>query len=75
MEDFYRKLADILDVPEVKPADVLGDFTEWDSLSVLSVIAMLDSDYAINLHATELWEIKTAKDLYDRVVERSGKRT
>ena len=75
MEDFYRKLADILDVSEGKPAAVLGDFTEWDSLSVLSVIAMLDSDYGINLHATELWEFKTAQDLYDRVVERSGKRS
>jgi acyl carrier protein len=75
MEGFCRKLADILDVQEVKPADVLGDFAEWDSLSVLSVIAMLGSDYGINLHASELWGITTAQDLHDLVVERSGKRS
>ena len=74
MEDFYRKLADILDVPEVKPTDVLGDFAEWDSLSVLSAIAMFGSDYGVTLHASELWEIATAQDLHDRVAERSGKR-
>jgi acyl carrier protein len=74
MEDFYRKLADILEVPEVKPADVMGGFAEWDSLSILSVIAWLSSDYEIHLHASELWEISTAQNLQDLVVERRGQR-
>jgi acyl carrier protein len=75
MEDFYRKLADIMDVPEVKPTDILGAFAEWDSLSVLSFIAMLGSDCGINLNASELWGITTAQDLYNLVVERSGKQS
>ena len=73
MDDFYRKLADILDVPEVKPTDVLGDFPEWDSLSVLSVIALADSDYKVNLHASDLWAIATAGELQAFIAERSGK--
>ena len=52
----------------------MGGFAEWDSLSILSVIAWLSSDYEIHLHASELWEISTAQNLQDLVVERRGQR-
>ncbi|MCX6925051.1 MAG: acyl carrier protein [Verrucomicrobia bacterium] len=63
MENFYGKLAEILEVDELKPDDVLQDFEDWDSLTVLSVLAMLDANYGVNLTAGDLRQIKTAAEL------------
>ena len=46
MDGFYEKIAEILEVDTVNATDVLADFAEWDSLSVLSAIAMVGADYA-----------------------------
>ena len=75
MEEFCSKLAQILDVPEVKPTDVLSDFEEWDSLSILSVIAMASSDYRVTLHASHLWEIGTVQELHDRILAMGAKQS
>lgn len=67
MNEFISKIAEILEVESVTEFDVLGDFQEWDSLSVLSVIAMLDSDYRINLNAEDLKETITIGELWQIV--------
>jgi acyl carrier protein len=63
MHDIYSKLAQILEVERVERTDVLSEFEYWDSLTVLSVLAMLDAEYGINLTAAELRRMKTAGDL------------
>jgi acyl carrier protein len=63
MHDIYTKLAEILEVERVKAADVLGEFEYWDSLTVLSVLAMLDSAYGLNLTAADIRRMKTAGEL------------
>ena len=44
MESVYAKLAEILEVDEVKPDDVLKNFDNWDSLTVLVVLDGLRGD-------------------------------
>lgn len=73
MNDFYSKMAEILEVDAVNPGDVLAEFPVWDSLSVLSVIAMLDTDYGINVTAMELRNWRTAGELADAVGSRKSK--
>lgn len=63
MDEFYNQLAEILDEADVKPEDTLRDFSEWDSLSVLSILAMLDSKYGVNVSSEELATVITASDL------------
>ena len=63
MDDIYSKLAQILEVERVNAADVLSEFEFWDSLTVLSVLAMLDSSYGINLTAADIRRMKTAGEL------------
>lgn len=70
MNEFLQKLAECLDVGAISSADVITDLPEWDSLSVLSVIAMLDSTYKVNLVAQDLRDVKTASDLWDLVQAR-----
>jgi acyl carrier protein len=63
MDDFYSKLAQILEVEQVNAADVLSEFEYWDSLTVLSVLALLDSSYGINLTSAEIRKMRTAGEL------------
>ena len=64
-ESFYHKLAEILEVDEVQADDVLRDFPEWDSLTVLSVIAMVHTDHGVSLSAEDLRQADTAQALYE----------
>ena len=72
MDEFYAKLAEILELDEVKPSDVLRDFPEWDSLSALSVIAMVNSDYRVTLTAAELKSADTAESLRHLIERKTG---
>ena len=67
MNEFLKKIALILEVAEVKETDELKAFSQWDSLSVLSVIAILDANYGVNLRAADFEQITTAGDLWNLV--------
>jgi acyl carrier protein len=73
MEDFLNKLAEILEVDQVKASDQLTAFPEWDSLSVLSAISMILFDYRVTLTAAELRAVPTAEALYNLVILKSTK--
>ncbi len=72
MSEFLKQIAGILEVPEVKEGDDLKAVPQWDSLSVLSVIAMLDASYGVNLRAADFGPIKTAGDLWCLVQSKKG---
>jgi acyl carrier protein len=61
--EFYQQLAAILDIEEVKPENVLKDYDQWDSLAILSVLALADSQYGITIRAGEIRQVVTAADL------------
>jgi len=72
MHEFLKQVAGILEVDEVKETDELKAFPQWDSLSVLSVIAMLDASYGVNLRAADFGTIKTAGELWNLVQSRKA---
>jgi acyl carrier protein len=72
MNEFLKKIASILEVDDVKETDEFKAFPQWDSLSVLSVIAMLDASYGVNLRAADFGPVKTAGDLWNLVQSRKG---
>jgi acyl carrier protein len=67
MNEFLQKLAEILEVPAVNESDQLKAFPQWDSLAVLSVIAMLDANYGVNLRAADFAPVNTAAELWKLV--------
>ena len=69
MNEFLSKIAEILEVESVNETDDLKSFSQWDSLAVLSVIAMLDANYGVNLRAADLQAAETAGALW-AVVQR-----
>lgn len=65
MKDIYLKLADIFEVEIVHPTDEFENFEEWDSLTTLTLISMLDSDYDIQLTADKVNQFVYVQDLID----------
>jgi len=72
MDEFYKKLAEILEVDEVNENSQLESFTAWDSLGVLSAIAMIDSQYGVHLTSLDLAGIKTIDELWRLVQGKKG---
>jgi acyl carrier protein len=72
MKALLSKMAVILEEDQIEEIDDLKSFPLWDSLSVLSVIAMLDADYGVNLHATDFERIGTIADLWNLVQARKA---
>ena len=73
MNDFYAQLADVLELDQIDPSQVLRDLPEWDSLSALSVIAMINSNYRVTVSAAELRASETAEALQQLVAAKSGR--
>ena len=54
MEELVAKLAEILEVEDLDITKKFSDYDEFDSLAVLTILAMLDSDYNKSMKAAEL---------------------
>ncbi len=63
------KIAEILEVDSVSVQDQLSSFEEWDSLTALSIIAMVYGDYFKKLTNEQLKNFSTIGDLVTYVLD------
>ena len=68
MEDFLTERAEILEEDSVSASDELNSFESWDSLAVLSVAAMADSNFGVNISSKDINAAVTVGDLYHRIL-------
>ena len=63
MSEFYEGLAEILEVDEgeVNPGLPLGE--SWDSLAIVSTIALIDDVYDVMVRPEKLADCKTVGDV------------
>jgi len=54
MEKLVEDLKEIFEIDDLDVNLSFDELDEWDSLAVLSVLAVLDSDYRINMSKKEL---------------------
>ncbi len=54
MEEFLSLIAEILEEETVELSDELQSFDTWDSLTILSIIAICDEEYNASLSAEEI---------------------
>lgn len=65
-ELFLEKMVDILDAEEEISMDMqLDDIEEWDSLSVVSYVAMANTACGKKVNVKDVREAETIRDLYD----------
>lgn len=63
---FLEKMTDILDAEEDVSMDMqLDDIEEWDSLSVVSYVAMANTACGKKVNVKDVREAETIRDLYD----------
>ncbi len=68
MEQFIEKLIDVMDIEgEITADTVLEDLEEWDSLSLVSFMAMANAAYGKKVVAADVKMSKTVADLYELV--------
>lgn len=64
-QDFIRELESVLelDVNSIDEDQVLADLDNWDSLSIMTFIAMVDEKCGVTLSASKLADAKSVTDL------------
>ena len=65
-DTFIEKMADILDVEDEITLDTnLSELDEWDSLSIVSYVAMANAACGKKVDVKSVREAVTIQDLYD----------
>ncbi len=60
--EFFKETLEIED-REVNLLDEFREFDEWDSLGLLSVIAMIDEEYDVIIESNTFQKLKTVGDI------------
>ena len=66
MEKFIELFAEAIErEDEIKMEDNFRDYDEWSSIAYLSVIAMMDEEYDIQIEQADFKKLRTVQDLYN----------
>jgi acyl carrier protein len=63
----FKEALELIDEFEVNLDDEFRTYEAWDSLSQLSLIAMLDDEYGIQIEQDEFAKMRTVGDLLSKV--------
>lgn len=70
MNDFISNFADQfdeIDTSSLTPDTKFRDLEEWSSLLALSIMAMIDEEYDVQIKADDMRKSNTIKELFDIV--------
>ena len=70
MDEFFVKLADLLEVDRVVPTDRFDNFDVWDSLTILSIIAFCKTDFGLSLSSKDIIGMETPGNLFEYLQSR-----
>lgn len=71
INEFIEKFAeqfDETDSSEIKADTAFKELDEWSSMTVLSVIAMIDDEYDVQIKGNDIRAVETVQDLFDKIV-------
>jgi len=71
IENFAEQFDDT-EASELKPETVFKEIDEWSSLIALSVIAMADEEYEVELKGDDIRNSNTIQDLFEVVKRKQG---
>jgi len=71
IEHFSAQLEDT-DVASINADTVFRELDEWDSLTALSLIAMVDEEYQVKLTGDDIRSSKTVAELFEKVKAKAG---
>lgn len=70
-QEKLKNLEEIMDLEEgvLKEDDVLAEYEEWDSVSILSFIALMDEMFEKEITGADIKEFIRVKDVLEVMVE------
>ncbi|HAV12190.1 MAG TPA: acyl carrier protein [Opitutae bacterium] len=71
IEDFEEAVEDV-EVGTLSPSTNYRQLEQWDSLSVLTVIAMVDADYDVRLKADDLKGCESLEALFAHIQSKAS---
>ena len=71
MERFIELFAEAIErEDEIKMEDEFRNYDEWSSIAYLSVIAMMDEEYDIQIEEAEFKKLRTVQALYEACTQK-----
>jgi len=73
INNFIESFKEILDEPDdvtLSSKTLFKDIDEWDSLTNLSLMAMVDSEFNVKLTADEIKNCNTISDLFKTILSK-----
>ena len=68
IEDFIEKFAEAIELEDASTLSADTEFRnldEWNSLAYLSVIALLDEEFDVQIEMADFKKLKTIQEVYD----------
>lgn len=68
-QNFFDLLKEAIEIEDrnVSMEDQFREYPEWNSLAYLSIIAMLDEEYDVQIEEAEFKKLRTVGDLYNAI--------
>lgn len=68
-QKFFDLLKEAIEIEDrnVSMEDQFREYPEWNSLAYLSIIAMLDEEYDVQIEEAEFKKLRTVADLYNAI--------
>jgi acyl carrier protein len=63
----FANMLDDTDASLITETTIFRDLEEWDSLTALSLIAMVDEEYSLKLTGDDIKTSITIKDLFEKL--------
>ena len=73
-EKFFESVIEILEIEDsssISGSTNFKELDEWDSLTALSTISMIDEECGVTITNKDLKSVETLGELYDLVMERA----
>jgi acyl carrier protein len=68
-QKFILLLKETLEIEDrdITISDSFRDYDEWDSIGLLSVIAMIDEEYNVIIESNAFQKLQTVSDIYNYI--------
>jgi acyl carrier protein len=70
MDNFIKKIEEVLEKPNgsIHSFDFFRSYDEWDSLALLSLMAMLEDEYGKTIPREVFEKLNTIEDLHNYII-------
>lgn len=72
-QKFIDQFKETLEIEDrtISESDNFRDFDEWDSLTLLSVIAMIDEEFGVIIESNDFKKLITVGDIYNFIISQT----